>query len=236
MKEFLNEIKNKYNKIKSNKIVKEEFEKKELFYTSDLDINTNEKGLRFYFHPPGWYFDTTDVGEGVAIIKGSHYKNNKELRAIAIPDVAKSNLDVEQALYWLTGGNRLWKFGQDDYINVSWDNIYKDVVKEWGSFVKKSVLGSKTLGDLLDKFKDFSETEFLEWAFDHGFAKYEDEEEEVDNTEEDKNVKKVDPNQGTLDLEEQEIDEMSTTASVGGYNTPFAFKKNKKTKKTKKVK
>ncbi len=202
---FLNEQEKKYNKIKIKEGSKYEYKEKVYLFRKDhLDIvRMDDDSLFFDIIAPGWWYDTHDVGEGAVLILQSIYKNESKIRDIVITSKDRSKLDEKEALYWLTGGNAVWRFGENDY-NVAWKQIDKEIAGKWGKFIKDAVMSSSNLGELMDKFKKFKIEEFYEWMYEQGYVESEDEE---------------------------EIYETSTTSSAGGnYDGPFAFKKTKKNK------
>ena len=146
-------------------------------FGSYLSINRNDEAglLNFDFAPPGWNFDTTDAAEAVAIIKGSQYKSDPKLKEIQLTDADKANVDPEQALYWITGGNKEWKFGE--LYNTTWDESYKIFVDAFGGTVKSIVVSSSNLGELIEKLaNEIPIEDVYELASDKGLIDYEDEE------------------------------------------------------------
>lgn len=149
----------------------------------DLSVTRGEDGLLFFdFDSMGWLFDTNDVAEGCAICKGSHFIKDEGLRQIQITQADKDNVKPEEALYWLTGGNKEWKFG--DAFNVSWDKVADEVTAKFGHVVTDMVKDSNTLGELMDKMASESGLygldmmDFYQFMSDEGYVNYDDEEDE----------------------------------------------------------
>ena len=143
--EFVNEEKNEFL---GDKSILSDFKSREFSITRD------DNGLlKFDFDSVGWLFDTNDVAEGVAIIcTAKKYKKNEEIKKIQITDKDKENINPKDALYWLTGGSKEWK-GGDNY-DISWEEIEDKLVKENGQKIIDTVNNCNTLGELIDIFDD----------------------------------------------------------------------------------
>lgn len=116
----------------------------------ELKIERDDNGLlNFNFDANGWLFDTRDVGEGCSIILGSKYKNNVDLRKLTVTDLDKLNITPIESLYWLSGGNAHWKFGDGDFEAVS-----ADLHNSFNSQITEIIKKSNTLGDIIDGFDE----------------------------------------------------------------------------------
>lgn len=139
------------------------------FKGRDLSIKRNDDGLlTFDFDAMGWLFDTQDVAEGAAIIEGSDYKKNPELRNIVITQKDKDNVVPEESIYWLTGGNKAWGRGAHE-LNVDWDDVADELVAKYKDFVNEAVKDSDTLGELIDELEKFDWEEYHLYMEQNGY-------------------------------------------------------------------
>lgn len=148
------------------------------FKGREFSIEREEDGkLKFDFDSSGWMFDTNDVAEGVAIVCGSKkYKENEDVKNISITDADKQNVSPKDALYWLSGGNRAWRFGDD--FNVGFDEVSVELEAEFGSKIHEMVNSSSNLGELIDKFDKLKDSmEIYYFLDDKGYTSKDEEEE-----------------------------------------------------------
>ena len=135
----------------------------------ELKIERDDDGLlNFNFDANGWLFDTRDVGEGCSIILGSKYKNNVDLRKLTVTDLDKSNITPIESLYWLSGGNAYWKFGDGDFEEFEGD-LHDNFNNEITEIVKKS----NTLGEIIDGFGEIVD-EIKSFVFDRVANSFDD--------------------------------------------------------------
>lgn len=163
----------KLNELKRlvGKIIKEEMEEYKSkpsvfsdFKGRDLTITREKDGsLLFEFDSMGWLFDTTDIGEGAAIIANSKLKNEEGIKNIKITNTDKSNYDSINALYWLTGGKRAW---EGDVYTESFDELKDELKITLGIYVDNIIKNSNTLGELIEKMLELKNNqEFTEDFF-----------------------------------------------------------------------
>lgn len=89
-------------------------------------------------------------------------------------------MDAEQALYWISGGNTVWRFGDIEGLEASWDEAKESLMDEYGSDIKGVLSSAHTLGDLIDGFQEIKDPErFYEWMYNSDFYKDPDEEPEI---------------------------------------------------------
>ena len=121
------------------------------FSDNNLTITQLPDGYHFDFHPDGWDFDTEDIAEGCCVMAGSRYKYNDKIRQL--PKIDGASIDVEKSIYWLTGGNSMWRFGDMiEGFSGNWNDAKAELVKEMGSEVMEQFNDAKTLGNLMDSF------------------------------------------------------------------------------------
>lgn len=157
----------KLNELKTliGEIIKEEMEEYKSepsnfsdFKGRDLTITRKKDGsLLFEFDSMGWLFDTTDIGEGAAIIANSKLKNEEGIKNIKITNTDKSNYDSINALYWLTGGKRAWESG--DKYTESFDEVEDELKITLGIYVDKIIKDSNTLGEVIEKMLELKNNE-----------------------------------------------------------------------------
>jgi hypothetical protein len=124
------------------------------FLGKEIQIERDSNGLlSFTFDASGWYFETNDVFEGCAIVFGSKYKSNEGLRKLTLTQVDKDNVTPIDGLYWLSGSNTAWKFGEHDY-TVSFDEIKQILIDEFNGSIESLVSESTNLGDIIDGIDD----------------------------------------------------------------------------------
>lgn len=148
-----------------------EYDKDEVYSEDSLEITRDANGnLHFDFdryRNTGWAFDTNDVGVAAAIISGSSMKNMDKLRNIEINSKQLRDSDKSEFVYWLSGGNKAWRYGEDDY-NKSFEETYDELFKDEALKIKKLMQKEKTIGGLLDLFENYDYAFFLEYATTYG--------------------------------------------------------------------
>lgn len=140
----------------------------------NLLISRNEKGLLYFeFDYMGWLFDTTDVAEGVAILRNSHYKDDEDLKKLHITDVDRNNVNVKDALYWLSGGSKEWT-GNTTF-TVEYHIVQDQIVEKFGEEIKEMVNDSDNIGELLSNYKHFDPIDIYYFLDELGYVYREDE-------------------------------------------------------------
>lgn len=144
---------------------------KEVVYENDnLEITRDAIGnLHFDFdryRNTGWAFNTDDVGVAVSIIESSSMKKDDNLRNIEINSRQLRDSDRKEIIYWLSGGNKEWKFG--DTYNKSFDETYDEILDDEALKIKKLIQKEKTIGGLIDLFDEYDTNYFIEYAQGQG--------------------------------------------------------------------
>ena len=144
-----------------------------LFYNKNLTVKIEDGNMVFYFHPDGWWYDTSCPLTATAIINKSIYKENKDLLNIEIKDYIK-DFDKEIFIYWVTGGNSFW-------IYESWTEFkyaYNELLKEDGiNDLVKDVLTSNTIKDAIEII-DRHEHNIVDIVSKYHVYNYDDDDEE----------------------------------------------------------
>lgn len=157
---------------------------KVIFQKEPLLVKSDRKGnLYFDFDSnlrSGWSFDTDDVVEACAIIAKSKFKSDEDLRSIKVNKSQIKNLSDYNVIYWLSGGNRAWKFSEADY-KYGYEKTFNDLWSKEGAALKKHLSNSKTLGDIIDVLieKYFDYPYLYADAIENGYT--EDNDEEYEN-------------------------------------------------------
>lgn len=114
----------------------------------NIHVYTGKNGKLIYeFSQPGWDFETESQFEAATLISGSKFATASELKDV--PFVEPSSKDWEEGAYWLTGGNRMWRFHEDEYFTGKWDNDYKAVTSFIQTELKPKIQQCKTMFDLI---------------------------------------------------------------------------------------
>jgi len=159
-----------------------EVETKTVFLEHPLLIERSSDGtLHFDFdsnHKTGWSYDTEDIGEAVAIMMGSRYKENPKIREITITPKQLRLSDKKEIIYWLSGGNEAWRFG-DEY-KYDFNKTYNDLWKKEALKLKKAIQKFTTIGELMDFYKKeyLDYPYFLDNAMGYGYTDFDDDENE----------------------------------------------------------
>ena len=109
--------------------------------TLDVDFDSNNS--------TGWRYSTDDIGEAVAIMINSKYKKNPKIREIAITPKQLKKSDEKTIVYWLSGGNKAWRFNQADYKH-SFDKTYDDLWEKDAKKIKKEIIKLKNIVEVMD--------------------------------------------------------------------------------------
>lgn len=141
-----------------------------VYENNNLEITRDAIGnLHFDFdriRNTGWAFDTYDVGTAVAIISHSSMNNDEKLRNIEINSRQLRDSDREMIVYWLSGGNKEWRFGET--YNKSFDETYKEIFDDVALKIKKLMQKEKTIGGLIDLFERYDVDYFINYAQQEG--------------------------------------------------------------------
>lgn len=144
-----------------------------IFY---VDKNKDTGAYEYSFYPSGWDFSTGSQLEAAAILISSNPElyQNEELKKVEF--VEPDDSDIEYALYWLTGGNSIWRFGSDEELLKSWEDVKEEIIRTYGETLKDNISNCTTLYDLCAVLKknyndDYSlyadmKGEFPEWFMD----------------------------------------------------------------------
>ena len=142
------------------------YDKDVVFEDNSLEITKDALGnLHFDFdrrRNTGWAFDTDDVGVAVAIITGSSFAKEEAIRNIEINSRQLRDSDRKQIVYWLSGGNKEWRFGET--YNKSFDETYDEIFDDVALQIKKLMQKEKTIGGLIDLFKKYNTDYFIDYA------------------------------------------------------------------------
>lgn len=108
-----------------------------------------------------------DVSEIVAILmRVSDVKNNDNIWNIHISD--DKDMSSHKALYWLSGGDKLWK--SDKYYNVHWEDVKNLYNENFSNIIYDIIDDSLTFGDIRDGFKKKLNLQvFYEFALDNNY-------------------------------------------------------------------
>lgn len=131
--------------------------------TLDVDFDSNNS--------TGWRYSTDDIGEAVAIMINSEYKKNPKIREIAITPKQLKKSDEKTIVYWLSGGNKAWRFNQADYKH-SFDKTYDDLWEKDAKKIKKEIIKLKNIGEVMDfYYKEYLEyPHFYSDALENGYV------------------------------------------------------------------
>lgn len=168
---------------KKNKL-KEAAEDGTLFSSENLTIKREGGVLKFDFSMPGWWHDSEDPSEAISIIAGSKYKTEQKIQQIQLTDTDKSNINISEFIYWLSGGNRQWSPGGNNDFNVDWETIEPVAVKKFGAKYLQELKGCSTLGDMLEFYlgeKEEFVQDFWVLASEQGWIDYEEESPQENN-------------------------------------------------------
>lgn len=158
---------------------------------SNIHIHAADEGdreagwdLTYEFSQPGWDFETTYQLEAAALI-ASTTKFWKDEQLAKVP-AEKENLDQQwaDAAYWCSGGNPLWKFGQDEDFVGNWDESKDEVASLFRSRYEKDILACSNLLEIVAVMKK-AKDEFLTILYDEcpelwDYDDYADGDEEVE--------------------------------------------------------
>jgi hypothetical protein len=161
-----------------------------LFSSSNLTIKREGGVLKFDFSMPGWWHDSEDPAESAGIIKGSKYKSEPEVQQIVLTDTDKSNMNVSEFLYWLSGGNRSWSPGGDNDFNVGWEEVEPVLTEKFGNKYSQILKACTTLGEVIKVYEDEKEDfiyDFYDLASEQGWS--DDYEEGDENPQENNRIK-----------------------------------------------
>ena len=95
------------------------------------------------------HFSTSDYLVAVAaLMKMKDIYNFDKLWSLKITDTMKFNINVKNALYWISGGDREWL--QNNMYNNTWDNCSELFIKNFENILYKINEEVITLGDCRD--------------------------------------------------------------------------------------
>ena len=157
---------------------------------SNIHIHATDEGDReagwdliYEFSQPGWDFETTYQLEAAAVIAGSKFWKDEQLAEVP---AEKENLDQQwaDAAYWCSGGNALWKFGQDEDFVGNWNESKDEVEKLFRERYEKDVLACSNLLEIVAVMKKAKDN-FLTVLYDEcpelwDYDDYADGDEEVE--------------------------------------------------------
>jgi len=129
------------------------------FYSFDFD----------YGRTTGWAFDTDDIGVAICIMLGSKYGKDEKIRDLEINPRQLRDADKKEMFYWLSGGNRSWRF--DSEYNEDFDTIYDAIWKDKALKMKRDIVKLKTIGEVMDYLEEkyMQDAYFLYDAQEHGY-------------------------------------------------------------------
>lgn len=162
-----------FNRKGKKGMLKEVSEDGTLFSSSNLTITRESGTLKFDFNMPGWFHDSEDPSEAIAIIAGSKFKNEPKIQQIELTDADKNRIDIAEFLYWMSGGNRHWSPGGDNDFNVGWREVEPVIVKRFGDTYLQGLKRCNTLGEMLKYYVDEREgfiQDFWEVASEKGWT------------------------------------------------------------------
>jgi hypothetical protein len=134
-------------------------------WESDLIKISQESG--------NYYFEiitetTSDIGEAVAIMMKLN-KYNDPVWELKINNVNLYNVEPSKSLYWLSGGDDEWRFGNE--YKCQWHECYFKFGEEFGLSVISIIQKSKTLKDIREEFiKNLNLTKLYEFALENKIA------------------------------------------------------------------
>jgi hypothetical protein len=92
---------------------------------------------------------TSDIGEAIAIML--QMKNwNDPVWNIKIDEINYYDIEPSKSLYWLSGGDKEWRFGEEYKCN--WGECYLKFQEEFGILVYSIIKKSKTFKDIREGF------------------------------------------------------------------------------------
>lgn len=99
------------------------------------------------------HFMSYDIGESVAaIMRVKSIKKDDSIWAITINEEKQYDVDAEKCLYWLTGGDKVWRTDSKKF-KYSWSECSGYFVDEFSNIIYDIIDDSKTLGDIREYFK-----------------------------------------------------------------------------------
>jgi len=113
----------------------------------NVHIYEDKTGINYSFAQPGWYFDTTSQLEAAALLAGSKFSDEPELDNV--PFTPPTDDDWEEAAYWISGGNRMWRFHDDENFIGVWRDACKPVTELFKKELSPKISGCNSLLDLV---------------------------------------------------------------------------------------
>jgi len=107
-----------------------------------------------------------DVSEIVSILmRVTDIKPTDDIWKITISD--DKDIHSDKTLYWLSGGDKLWK---DSKYLVDWDDVKDTYINSFSDTIYDIIDDSLSFGDIRDGFKKKLNLQvFYEFALDNGF-------------------------------------------------------------------
>jgi hypothetical protein len=135
-------------------------------FWSDNLIKIDKEGENYYFEIGN--IVTNDIAEAIAILMKTVNKNNK-FWDIELNDINFYNISPEKSLYWLSGGDKEWRYSNNYKLN--WIDCCLDYQEEFGLKIIAILKKSKTTGDVRNAFSKYLNLPKLyEFALEKGFA------------------------------------------------------------------
>ena len=119
-------------------------------YWSDNQVKVDKEGDNYYFEIGNLV--TNDIAEAIAILIKSKNKNSK-FWEIELKDVNLYNISPEKCLYWLSGGDKEWRFSNN--YKVNWIDCCLDFQEKFGLKIIAILKKSKTTGQVRDLFSKY---------------------------------------------------------------------------------
>lgn len=124
-----------------------------------LTVRTEDDITTYEFSPSGWDFDTNSQLEAAAICASANNSFLKEisesqLDTLPISDISED--DINEALFWLTGGNAQWYHGYWSEEGIEWG---KEVLERLNAdeeiigYIKNAVSSSKNFAELVTNIR-----------------------------------------------------------------------------------
>lgn len=124
-----------------------------------LTVRENEDRLRYEFRPSGWDFDTYSQLEAASICASADEGFMDKLmksKLTSLPLDEASDSDINEALYWLTGGNREWFHGYWAEECIKWDDDVLDRLKgdsEIMGSLNKAISSASNFAELVSELR-----------------------------------------------------------------------------------
>jgi len=118
------------------------------------------------------HFMSYDIGESVAaIMRVKSIKNDDSIWSLMINEEKQYDVDAEKCLYWLTGGDKVWR-NENRKFKFSWGECNNLFIEEFSNIIYDIIDESRTLGDIRAYFRKCLNLQvFYEFALEKNLIK-----------------------------------------------------------------